>query len=103
MKRIDYWKECISQAAEGCGLTLTAEQLEYMADAVEGGDENIGQAFYSPEPFRDNEKIELKKKLDAELAKVFCKECKGRGSIVTYGAYHDGISTCWQCNGQGRH
>lgn len=45
---IDYWKECISQAAEECDLTLTADQLEVIADAVYGGHENYGMAFYSP-------------------------------------------------------
>jgi len=45
---IDYWKECISIAAEECELTLTDEQLEYIAGAAEGGHECYGMAFYSP-------------------------------------------------------
>ena len=44
----DYWKECISIAADECDLTLTPEQLAYLADAVEGGHEHYEQAFYSP-------------------------------------------------------
>jgi hypothetical protein len=44
----DYWQECISIAAEECDLTLTPEQLAYLAEAVEGGHEHYGQAFYSP-------------------------------------------------------
>lgn len=44
----DYWQECISIAAEECELKLTPEQLTYLAEAVEGGHEHYGQAFYSP-------------------------------------------------------
>lgn len=44
----DYWKECISIAAEECDLVLTSDQLNYLADAVESGYEHYGMAFYSP-------------------------------------------------------
>jgi hypothetical protein len=44
----DYWSECIAIAAEECDLTLTAEQLECLAGAAEGGHEHYGMAFYSP-------------------------------------------------------
>lgn len=46
----DYWKECISIASEECDLKMTPEQLTYLADAVEGGHEHYGMAFYSPPP-----------------------------------------------------
>lgn len=42
---MNYWKECISIAVDELGLALTDEQLEYLADAVEGGHENYGTAF----------------------------------------------------------
>ena len=48
MNQLDYWKECISLAAEDCGLAMTSEQLESLADSVQGGHENYGMAFYSP-------------------------------------------------------
>lgn len=44
----NYWAESLSIAAEECDLVLTAEQLIYMADAMEGSHENYGMAFYSP-------------------------------------------------------
>lgn len=44
----DYWQECISVAADECDLTLSKEQLQYIADAVESGHDNYGMAFYSP-------------------------------------------------------
>ena len=48
MTTTDYWAECISDAAGECDITLTSEQLNLMARAVEGAHENYGMAFYSP-------------------------------------------------------
>lgn len=48
MNSNDYWQECIAIAAEECDLTLSKEQLQYIADAVESGHDNYGMAFYSP-------------------------------------------------------
>lgn len=50
MNDLDYWKECISIAAEECGLDLTNEQLNELAEGVSGGHEHYGMAFYSPPP-----------------------------------------------------
>ena len=50
MTDLDYWKECISIAADECELTLTPEQLTYIADSVSGGHENYGMAFHHPSP-----------------------------------------------------
>lgn len=44
----DYWSECIALAAEECGLALTPEQIECLADGAESGHEHYGMAFYSP-------------------------------------------------------
>lgn len=46
--QLDYWCECLSNAAEEVGLSLTKEQLTALAEAAENGHENYGQAFYSP-------------------------------------------------------
>lgn len=48
----DYWEECISLAAEECGLTLTPDQLNCLAESAEKGHESYGMAFYSP-PWSD--------------------------------------------------
>ena len=48
MNTLDYWQECISTAADECDLKLTSEQLQYLAESVEGAHENYGLAFYSP-------------------------------------------------------
>lgn len=44
----DYWAECLSEAADECGATLTHEQLACLAKAAEMGHECYGMAFYSP-------------------------------------------------------
>lgn len=41
----DDMKECISIAADKCGLVLTDEQLECLADSAESGHECYGMAF----------------------------------------------------------
>ena len=64
----DYWKECIAIAAEECDLKLTPEQLDCLAESVEGGHENYGMAFYSPPPSERLREIEdgWKAKLKAQ-------------------------------------
>ncbi len=44
----DYWAECLSEAADECGATLTHEQLACLAEAAETGHGYYGMAFYSP-------------------------------------------------------
>jgi hypothetical protein len=66
--QMDYWTECIAIAAEECALTLTDEQLNYLASAAESGHEHYGMAFYSPP---DSDRIadierEWKNKLKAQ-------------------------------------
>lgn len=46
--QIDYWIECLSEAADECGFTLTQEQFTCLAEAVKIGHECYGMAFYSP-------------------------------------------------------
>lgn len=69
---MDYWKECISIAAEECGLTLTGEQLDALASSAQAGHEHYGMAFYSP-PASDRYgdiAREWKAKLDAKQAEL---------------------------------
>jgi len=67
MTDLDYWKECISIAAEECDLSLTDDQLAALADGVSGGHENYDMAFYSPPPSERISDIEdeWKRKLKA--------------------------------------
>lgn len=48
MKEKDYWEECISLGAEECGLRLSAEQIDCLAESVMSGHENYDMAFYTP-------------------------------------------------------
>jgi hypothetical protein len=102
---MNYWKECISIAADECGLQVTKEQLEYLAEAVEGGHENYGMAhgYDAIQNPLEPENKHLRDELKAERNKVICKECNGRGLIVSHGPYHSAESTCWKCRGDGRH
>lgn len=54
----EYWKECISQSAEECGLKMTDDQLECIADSVKSGHEHYGMAFYSPPDHERRDDIE---------------------------------------------
>lgn len=44
----DYWRECISIAADECDLTLTSDQLDALAESAKSGHEHYDMAFYSP-------------------------------------------------------
>ena len=48
MSELEYWKECISIAADECDLKLTDDQIAALAESVQGGHENYGMAFYTP-------------------------------------------------------
>lgn len=68
----DYWKECISIAADECGLSLTPEQLDCLASSAEAGHEHYGMAFYSPSSSERLSEIESEhkaryKRLEAEF------------------------------------
>lgn len=68
MTTLDYWKECIAMSAEDCGLNLTDEQLEVLAEGAERGHEHYGMAFYSPPAHErmDDIEAEWKAKLRAK-------------------------------------
>jgi hypothetical protein len=102
MKPIEYWKECLSCAADDISLKLTEEQLEYLADAVQGGHENYGMAYYQPENPLIRELRDTEKALKEEREKVSCKSCNGSGRIVTHGPHHSSDTQCWKCNGEGK-
>lgn len=104
----DYWKECISEAAEECGAVLTDEQITCIASWAEGAHDNYRQATgldvadrnYSAS--KDAEIDRLKNEVKKEREKVHCRECDGRGRIITQGPYHSSDTQCWKCNGDGR-
>ena len=48
MNSLSYWKECIQDAADECGLNISAEQISSIADSVRIAHENYDMAFYRP-------------------------------------------------------
>jgi hypothetical protein len=107
---MDYWKECISIAADDCGAVLTEEQIECLASSVSGGHENYSMAFGHDVADRNfisdeaRELARLKKDIDAKEQWVLstrpCKHCTTTG-IVLDGWGRD--QSCGWCNGKGRH
>jgi hypothetical protein len=72
MSPLEYWIECVQQAADECGAVLTQDQLNRIADAVMGCHDNYGMAFYSP-PATDRIAVierECKAKVEAAEAKA---------------------------------
>ena len=101
---MNYWQECIAVAAEECGLTITDEQRDYLAEAVEGAHEYYGMYHGHeciPHPLEAENKG-LKEELQLEKEKRTCSECKGTGRDIMFGPYHSFESTCRKCKGQGR-
>lgn len=100
----DYWRDCISDAAEECGAVLTLDQINAIAEAAQGAHDTYGMFVYEP-PVGEIERLEsarLRRELEIERSKVTCPNCKGHGSIFGYGPYHSSVSRCDKCNGEGR-
>ena len=43
-----YWRECIATGSEENGITLSSEQIDALAECVQGCHENYSLAFYQP-------------------------------------------------------
>lgn len=107
--RHDYWAECLSEAAQDCGLKIESAQLDCLASAVKGAHENYG--MYSGDEVasvnltrsHEREVADLKKAVERERNKVMCRTCGGAGRIYTQGPHHGSDTECWKCHGEGRH
>lgn len=108
MTREDYWKECISVAADECGLAMTVEQIAHFADTVAGAHETYGMAFgdavasanLSARSKREN--ADLTKALNHEREKEVCDICCGRGRIISTTGVWATNTGCHTCNGEGK-
>lgn len=58
MNSQEYWKECLADSLHDQKIDVTADQLEYLADAIQGSFECYGMAFPSPS-YRDFESHEI--------------------------------------------
>lgn len=105
----EYWIECVSLGAEECGAKLTPEQIEFIAESVQGGHECYGMAsgddVASANRSADieRERSDLKKELQRERAKVICRDCNGVGALTTRFGTMQSTSRCMRCDGYGRH
>jgi len=106
---MDYWKECISTAADECGLVLTEEQLECLSVYVEGSHENYGMAFGHdciPNPVESRAQEELRqlkrekqKHEEWENSTKPCRACTTTGGVKDVWGRD---MTCPDCCGKGR-
>lgn len=94
MNNVEYWQECISNAAEECDLTLTKEQSKYLAESVSLGHEHFGMAFYSPPPGERIESIEQewKERLSA-LQKDYDRYVSNSETAVIPASIRSGLGT----------
>lgn len=104
---MNYWYETVQAALEEVGklADFTDEQIKDMASVIEGSHENYGMCHDHdciPNP-TIAENTELKQRLKLEQSLVHCRECNGKGRIITNGPYHSSDSQCWKCNGEGKH
>lgn len=105
----EYWQEAVACALDEAGISASSEQIaeiaESMSNSADMRDQYLGYDIASAN-FVSNERSEvarLKKELEREKRKVICKECNGGGSITYDGPYHSSTSSCFKCNGEGRH
>lgn len=101
--RTDYYAEGLAEAFEEHGVLATKEQIQAIAEDVVGWSESIGMAFHQPEHPSVIEAETLKKALERERSKVVCRHCNGFGIISVQGPHHGSTSSCFKCNGEGRH
>jgi hypothetical protein len=100
---MNYWEECILEAFEDAGISATDEQINIVVEWISGAHENYGMAHgYDaiPNPLITEIK-NLKNELKKEKNKTICKECNGKGSVISHGPYHYSESNCHYCNGTG--
>jgi len=101
---MNYWLECIEEAFDEAGIRATPEQIKSVTEAVEGAHEHYGMAHGHdciPNPMETENKI-LATALKVEKSKEFCRECDGRGRIISGGPCHSSDSECWKCRGEGK-
>ena len=63
MTPTDYWREAVETSLDEMGVSLTAEQVNELAECMQGCHENYGLAFYQPSSPYPTEMDRLKKEL----------------------------------------
>lgn len=106
---MNYWEECISEALDDIGLSITDDQIKTISSFVEAAHDNYGMAHghdIISSNYESEAQIELRKiKHEQELTRQWelstepCKSCTTTG-IVKDGWGRDTV--CMSCNGKGR-
>lgn len=102
MTRDEYWRECVAQAADECGAALSKEQINDIAEAVQGAAENIDLAYPIPASPLEGQIKRLETELKTEKSKFVCPKCNGSGRIISRGPHHSSDSGCLFCRGDGK-
>lgn len=106
---MNYWEECIRQAFDDSGINATDEQIQNVAECVEGAHENYGvatgeditNANFTPDDRRklDELKKDLEKQRVWRMATKPCAFCHATGLVAGGLGWDIG---CWNCHGEGR-
>lgn len=110
----EYWREAVMYAFEGIDRFdviegLGKEQLDEIGEALATSAEHQSMAFgwdvASSNRAADIKRQEddLRQELARERRKITCRSCNGHGYTVSQGPYHSSTSSCFKCNGAGRH
>ena len=101
---MNYWEECIAEAFEDAKIIASDEQIKIVANCVEGGHDFYGQAHGHdciPNPLVEENK-KLTKRLEIEISKRVCPDCKGSGRIIENYLNRSSNSQCDRCHGEGK-
>ncbi len=106
---MEYWKECVSESLSDVGIAATDEQIELIAESIEGAHENFGMATglcVADENFISDDKIELDRlKKDAEDRRIWEAQTEPCSHCITNGIVSDLWGRdikCYRCDGSGR-
>lgn len=101
----EYWRIAVEEALDAAQLVASKDQIDSiaqaMADAHEMHSEAHGHHLIESPLAADVRR--LNRALEYERTLIHCRECDGRGRIVTHGPYHWSDSYCFKCQGKGRH
>jgi hypothetical protein len=109
--REEYWAEAVGLALDDMGKwsLFAPEEIKELGRALAVSADNQSIAFGwdiasgNLAAARRREEDSLRAELRRERAKVTCRHCNGYGSTRTQGPYHSVSSSCFKCNGEGRH
>lgn len=102
---IEYdWEEILPEILDEVGITASSEQIDKLSSLI--NDNSLVELDYcgSTEQHKINrdEIDNLKKELEIEKSKKFCKECQGTGFVTEFWFDRFVTSDCNICHGKGK-